>query len=37
MYLQVLFQPLFSLAGLLTMAVVRNFDVVLEQTLNHFV
>jgi hypothetical protein len=36
-YLQVLFDLLFSLAELLNMAVFRNYEVVLGQTLNFFV
>jgi hypothetical protein len=32
----VLFETLFALTELLNMAVVRNFEVMLGQTLNHF-
>jgi hypothetical protein len=35
--LQVLFEPLFSVADLLNMAMARNFEVMLEQTLKHSV
>jgi intracellular septation protein A len=36
-YLQVLFEQLFYFTELLNMAVVRNFKVMLRQTLNHSV
>jgi hypothetical protein len=36
-YLQALFESLFSLTEMLNMAVVRNFEVMLQQTLNFFV
>jgi hypothetical protein len=35
--LQVLFEPLFFVADILNMAVARNFEVMLEQTLKHSV